>query len=65
MQWLGSTPKVCVKPSGESGVGTREAITIAKNPHTRFPSVNIVGRIAKVRMGRIGVEINTQGWSEQ
>jgi hypothetical protein len=38
------------------GVGTRDAITIAKNPHTRFPSVNIVGRMAKVRMGRMAVE---------
>ena len=35
------------------GVCTRDAITIAKNPHTRFPSVNIVGRMAKVRMGRM------------
>ena len=56
MQLLGSVAKVCVKPSGESGVGTRDAITIAKNPHTRFPSVNIVGRMAKVRMGRMGGE---------
>ena len=36
------------------GVGTRDAITMAKNPHTRFPSVNIVGKMAMVRMGRMG-----------
>ena len=35
---------------------TRDAITIAKNPHTRFPSVNIVGRMANVRMGRMEEE---------
>ena len=36
------------------GVGTREAMTIAKKPHTRLPSVNSVGRTAMVRMGRMG-----------
>ena len=54
MQLLGSVAKVCIMPSGDWGVCTRDAITIAKNPHTRFPSVNIVGRMAKVRMGRMG-----------
>jgi hypothetical protein len=28
-------------------------MTISKNPHTRLPSVNNVGRMAKVRMGRM------------
>ena len=51
MQSLGSVARF---PSGDVGVCTRDAITIAKNPHTRFPSVNIVGRMAKVRMGRMG-----------
>ncbi len=46
-------PKFPSRPS-DVGVDTRDAITIAKNPHTRFPSVNIVGRMAKVRMGRMG-----------
>ena len=45
---------VAVGASGLCGRSTRDATTMAKNPQTRLPNVNSVGRTAIVRIFFIG-----------